>query len=135
MLLDDDGDDQWLLGAAETEGEGEQGDEQDKGELATSASASGPGVSAGSSSDEEGHFLDLGVDTDPLAHAVVEDGDTTGHSSQEEGEDETPSAHRCGCRRDCLKLFPAEAVEANRFMVLEFEKPKKKCLSWAYWRA
>ena len=78
MLLDDDGDDQWLLGAEETEGEGEQGDEQDEGELATSASASGPGVSAGSSSDEEGHFLDLGVDTDPLAHAVVEDGDTTG---------------------------------------------------------
>ena len=85
-----------------------------------------------SSSDDEGHFLELDVETGPLAHAYLDfqlEDDSNGHSSQEEGDQcTTLDVSRCGCNRDCFKLFPKEAVEANRFMVLDLEKSQKEML-------
>ena len=130
MLLDDESDDDWLFGQGEGQRQDEQTDDRERIEIGTSARLTGGDQREESSSDDEGHFLELDVETGPLAHAFLDlqlEDDSNGHSSQEEGDQcTTLEVFRCGYNRDCFKLFPKEAVEANRLMVLDLEKSQKE---------
>ena len=132
-MLQNDEDDDWLFaGRSGPVDTSEEEDDDDTGDVRRSHP---PSMEVDSSSDSEddisNHYLDAEVSVARLAEFIDLHVDSRGASADQQSAGTQPGDQvqvRCGCSQECLKKVEWEAVEANRFTMLELEKGQKDVL-------